>query len=35
VEKPKRRERIIRELLAGAAEELGMLVDISAHCRRD
>jgi hypothetical protein len=34
-EKPRRRKRIIRELLAGAAKEFDNLVDIAAHCQRN
>ena len=34
-EKPRRRKRIIRELLASAAEEFDKLVDLAAHCDRN
>ena len=34
-QKPKRRQRIIRQLLAGAAQEFDELVDIAAHCDRN
>jgi hypothetical protein len=34
-EKPKRRKRIIRELLARAPDEFGKLVDIASHCHRN